>query len=261
MLRHSANVGMAQFVNMMRPTTFYHYVTDQFGFNSPTGIQLAGESPGFVRTPTNGQPWRMMDLLTNSYGQGINVTPLQLTAAVGALANGGWRMKPYIVKSIIYPGEDNRPPYIAHPQRVVQAVSAATAQTMTALLQHSAENGEATCALTKDYPAAAKTGTATIEGPAAHGLDYTGGTVASLVGYAPVNDPKFVMLVTLNHPKPGYNNNDIWGSVVAAPAWHDIAMALYRLMGIVPQPGSTPAQLDQWQGSGPGGWACAFDPQ
>lgn len=255
MLRHSANVGMAQFVNKMSPLTFYNYVTNRFGFNSQTGVDLPDESPGYVRTPTNGRPWQMEDLLTNSYGQGINVTPLQLTTAVAALANGGWRMRPYIVQRIEY--RDHV--WVAKPRRVTQAVSAATAATMTDILQKSAVDGEATCALTKNYPVAAKTGTATIENPAAHGLNFNAGTVASLIGYAPVNDPKFVMLVTLTHPQPGPNNNDIWGSVVAAPAWHDIALALYSLMNIPPQPGSTPPNLAAMQG--PTGWACGFMPQ
>lgn len=256
MLRYSANVGMAQFANMMRPTTFYHYVTDQFGFNAPTGIDLPGESPGHVRTPLTDPLWQMMDLLTNSYGQGIDVTPLQLTTAMAALANGGWRMRPYLVKSIIYPAEAHRAPWIARPQRVVRAVSPATAAAMTQMLRRSAEDGEATCALTNNYPVAAKTGTATIEGPSAHGLDLTGGTVASLIGFAPVDDPRFVMLVTIRRPRPGPNNNHIWGSVVAAPAWHDIALSLYRIMGIAPRIGSTSPRIPLWQG--PTDWSCAF---
>lgn len=259
MIRHSANVGMAQFANMIGPMKFYRYLTGNFGFGKPTGIDLPNESAGLVRTPSSGQEWQLMDLLTNSYGQGIDVTPLQLTAAVGALANGGWRMRPYIVKSRFHPGQ-NAPYWTAQPRRATQAVSAATAAQMTSVLQDASNDGgaEATCAMTKDYPVAAKTGTATIEGPAAFGLNLSQGTVASLIGWAPTNDPKFVMLITVKHPQPGPKNNDIWGSVVAAPAWHDIAENLYRLMGISPQPGSTPPKLPQWQGSGQGGWACGY---
>ena len=130
---------------------------------------------------------------------------------------------------------------------------------MTHLLQQSAYNGEATCALTTDYPVAAKTGTATIEQPAAHGLDLAAGTVASLVGWAPANNPRFVMLVTLTHPQPGPRGRDIYGAVVAAPTWHDIAVNLYRLFGITPQPGSTPHDLAFLQG--PHYWMCDFMPR
>lgn len=260
MLRHSANVGMAQFADMMGPSTFYRYVVTRFGFNTPTGIGL-GESSGYVRTPFNGANWQMEDLLTNSYGQGIDVTPLQLVTAFAAMANGGWRMQPYIVKSIIYPQELHRAPLVVQPRRVVRAVSAATAATMRDVLLEASNSvqAETVCAETNNYPTVVKTGTATIEGPSAHGLDLTHGTTASLIGYAPANDPKFVMLVTLRHPQPGPDGQGIYGAVAAAPAWHDIALSLYRIMGITPQIGSTPDQLGLWQG--PQGWNCGFVPQ
>jgi cell division protein FtsI/penicillin-binding protein 2 len=257
MLRHSANVGMVQFAGKMNPLTYYRYLIDRFGFGSPTGVDLPGESAGAVRTPDHG-PWQLLDLYTNSYGQGIDVTPLQLTDAVAALANGGWRMKPYVVKSITYPDHSHAGWY-ARPQRVTRAVKPSTAATMTGLLVKSAVDGEATCALTAGVPVAAKTGTATIDQPGAHGQSFTSGTVASLIGYAPANNPRFVMLIVIRHPQPGPIGNDIWGSVVAAPAWHDVALSLYRLMNIVPQPGSTPDTLGKLQG--PTDWDCAFMPQ
>jgi cell division protein FtsI/penicillin-binding protein 2 len=255
MLQHSANVGMAQFANMEGPLRFYKYVIDRFGFNARTGLDLPGESPGYVRSPGHGR-WQLMDLLTNSYGQGIDATPLQLTTAVAALANGGWRMRPYVVQRIQYADHHS---WIARPRRVARAVRAATAATMTHLLQKSAYNGEAMCALTANYPVAAKTGTATIEQPAAHGLNLAAGTVASLVGWAPANNPRFVMLVTLTHPQPGPGGRNIYGAVVAAPAWHDIAVNLYRLFSITPQPGSTPPDLAELQRSRL--WMCDFMPQ
>ena len=258
MLRHSANVGMAQFANMMGAGTFYKYVIDRFGFNSPTGVGLPDESGGYVRTPTDDPLWQMEDLLTNSYGQGIDATPLQVVTAFAALANDGWRMRPYIVKSIIYPQQMHRANFIARPQRVARAVSARTAATLRSVITDASDTdtAETTCALTKNYPVIAKTGTATIEGPSAHGMDLTGGTTASLLGYAPADDPKFVMLVTLRDPAPGPSGQDIYGAVAAAPAWHDIAESLYRIMGIMPQIGSTPPKIDFWQG--PMDWNCGF---
>ncbi len=258
MLQHSANVGMAQFANIMGPTTFYHYVVGRFGFNAPTGIDLPDESSGLVRTPWGGQPWQMMDLLTNSYGQGINVTPLQLTTAVAALANGGVRMRPYVVQRIQYQYPTHHT-WVARPHVAGRAVSAATANTMTGILKESAYDGEAMCALTNGYPVAAKTGTATIEGPAAHGMNLTGGTVASLIGYAPANNPRFVMLVTLTRPHLPNDGNHIWGSTTAAPVWHDIAVQLYRLLGILPVPGATQPDLVQKQG--PTDYGCEFQAQ
>ena len=261
MLEHSANVGMVQFVDMIKPPmVFYDYLKGRFGLGQYTGLGLPGEDPGIVNTPLNDPRWSGEDLFTNSYGQSINVTPIQLTAAVGALANGGVRMRPYLVRQIVT--ADGRPVLTAHPHAIARAVSPATAATMTNILERSAygedgSNGEALCALTQDYPVAAKTGTATIDAPAAHGLNLDKGTTASLIGYAPADNPKFVMLVTLTDPHLPADGNHIWGSTTAAPTWHDIAMKLYRVLGIPSRPGSTPSDVSKKQYPGvPNG--CEF---
>lgn len=257
MLQHSANVGMVQFADMIHPPqALYDYYTRRFGFGAATGVDLPGEAAGFMRTPKS-PLWQHMDLFTNSYGQGMDATPLQLTAAVGALANGGWRMHPYIVQRVVSSGGSTI--WSARPKRVTRAVSAATAATMTTMLQGSAFNGEAMCALTKDYPVAAKTGTSTIENPSAYGVNLRGQTIASLIGYAPVNNPRFVMLVTLTHPHLPNDNNHIWGSTTAAPTWHDIATKLYQLLKIPATPGSTQPTLPLMQG--PKWYGCEFMPQ
>ncbi len=259
MLRHSANVGMAQFADLEGPKTFYDYIVNHFGMGSQTGIDLPDEGAGIVRTPFNGSYWEPMDLLTNSYGQGIDVTPLQQIDAVATLANHGMRMRPYLVQRIINPDGTTRSTTQPHP--LGQAISAATAATLTGILQRSAVDGEATCALTPEEPVAAKTGTATIDNPSAHGWSLTDGTVASLIGYAPADNPRFVMLVTLYHPQPGPNGNHIWGSETAAPVWHDLAQALYRALNIPKEtdPNVTPAKLANDQGpNGPFG-QCEFN--
>lgn len=259
MLRHSANVGMVQFADMEGPKTFYDYIVNHFGMGSQTGIDLPAEGAGIVRTPFNGSFWQNMDLLVNSYGQGIDVTPLQLIDAVAALANHGVRMRPYLVQRIINHDGTTRSTTQSHP--LGQAISDATASTLTSILQRSAVDGEATCALTPEEPVAAKTGTATIDNPSAHGWSLTDGTVASLIGYAPADNPRFVMLVTLYHPNPGPNGNHQWGSETAAPVWHDIAQALYRALNIPKEtdPNITPAKLANDQGpNGPFG-QCEFN--
>jgi len=259
MLRHSANVGMVQFADLEGPKTFYDYIVNHFGMGSRTGIDLPDEESGIVRSPFNGSYWQPMDLLTNSFGQSIDVTPLQQITAVAALANHGRRMRPYLVQRIINPDGTTRS--TTQPYVLGQAVSDATASTLTGILQRAAVDGEATCALTPDEPVAAKTGTATIDGPSAHGEDFSNGTVASLIGYAPADNPRFVMLVTLYHPQPGPNGNHQWGSETAAPVWHDIAQALYRALNIPKEtdPNVTPAKLANDQGpNGPFG-QCEFN--
>lgn len=256
MLQHSANVGMAQFADMIGPKAFYSYL-NRFGFGSSTGVDLPGEETGIVRSPFNGSKWQPMDLLVNSYGQSIDVTPLQLISAVASLANGGTRMQPYIVQRILDPAT-NATLWNARPTAVNHPVSPQTAATMTGLLQRSAVDGEATCALTADEPVAAKTGTTTIDPVGQYGQNTSDGTIASLIGYAPANNPRFVMLVTLNHPDPGKDGQDIYGSVAAAPAWHDIALGLYKILNIAPQTNVAPGADKLAALQGRNDWNCGF---
>ncbi len=274
MLRHSANVGMVQFAAMIQPPQkFYNYLVNNFGFDRPTGIGL-GEETGIVRQPIGGH-WQQIDQLTNAYGQSIDVTPLQLVTAMGALANGGKRLRPYVVQRVEYPSGRV---VATRPKVVAQAVKPSTAATMTEVLHRAGfsqnlidgnPNGasEATCALTQGFPVAAKTGTSTVDVVKSGAQDTSKGTVASLLGYAPIDDPKFVMLVTVDHPRqlPGDTTagSHIYGAITAAPVWHDIAESLYRYLDIAPRP--EPLRNDPILGSdnipqfqGPQGWGCEF---
>jgi len=274
MLRHSANVGMVQFAAMIQPPQkFYNYLVNNFGFDRPTGIGL-GEETGIVRQPIGGH-WQQIDQLTNAYGQSIDVTPLQLVTAMGALANGGKRLRPYVVQRVEYPSGRV---VATRPKVVAQAVKPSTAATMTEVLHRAGfsqnlidgnPNGasEATCALTQGFPVAAKTGTSTVDVVKSGAQDTSKGTVASLLGYAPIDDPKFVMLVTVDHPRqqPGDSSvgSHIYGAITAAPVWHDIAESLYRYLDIAPRP--EPLRNDPILGSdnipqfqGPQGWGCEF---
>ncbi len=271
MLRHSANVGMVQFVQKIQPAQkYYDYLVKRFGFSRKTGLGLYEEA-GAVRQADGGH-WQSLDLLVNSYGQSVDVTPLQMVVAVGALANGGKRMQPYVVQKIVYFGNHVQE---TQPRVVAQAVSPSTADTITGVLHRSGlsqdirdanpyGNSEATCALTDGFPVAAKTGTTTVDTSATGVSDLGKGTVASLVGYAPVDNPRFVMLVTVDHPQTlstdSAGNNHIYGAVTAAPVWHDIAERLYPLLGIAPQPNyPDPPHTDIPRMQGPQGWGCEFD--
>jgi len=273
MLRHSANVGMVQFVQKINPPqTYYDYLIKHFGFTKSTGIGLIGEEIGAVRQPVGGH-WQQLDLLVNSYGQSIDVTPLQLVTAMGALANNGKRMRPYLVQKIVYPGGRT---WDEHPKVAAQAVSPATAATITRVLHQSGlsadlhddnplGNSEATCALTNGFPVAAKTGTTMPDVSASGAVDLSRGTIASLLGFAPIDNPRFVMLVTVDHPQrlstDNPQNSHIYGSVTAGPTWHDIAERLYQLMRVAPAPNyPDPIKEDipRFQGAQQG-WGCEFN--
>ncbi|MGH2448286.1 MAG: peptidoglycan D,D-transpeptidase FtsI family protein [Chloroflexota bacterium] len=222
-LQHSANVGASWVAEQLGTRRFYDYL-HRFRLGRPTGIQLAGEARGQVIFPGE-KGWTVVSQYTNSFGQGIAVTPLQLIRAIGAVANHGVMMKPQIVKQTFYQGHLRR----NKPVRVARVMSARSAHTVTDMLVHSAVNGEAALALVKGYNIAAKTGTSNVAGP--DGGYLPSDTVASIIGWAPAFHPKFIILVVINHPR-----DTPWGSIAAAPVLHNLFQDLFVYYHIPPNP-------------------------
>ncbi len=224
-LQHSANVGASFVAGRLGTDRFYTYL-HRFRFGQRTGIDLPGESAGDVPLPGN-KNWSIVNLYTNSFGQGLAMTPLQLTSAVQAVANGGVMMRPQIVRRIVYDGRIiNRPPVAEG-----RVISARTSHTLTDMLLHSAIDGEAQLALVKGYNIAAKTGTANIPGPGGGYLPNT--TIASTIGYAPAFHPRLLILVKIDRPR-----DTIWGSEAAAPVLHNLFQELFMYYHIPPNPGA-----------------------
>ncbi|MCL4360127.1 penicillin-binding protein 2 [Patescibacteria group bacterium] len=219
-LEYSSNVGMVAIERLLgrdRMLSLIH----AFGFGVPTGVDLEDEASPELR-PDNA--WADIDLATASFGQGIAVTPLQMVRAVAALANGGWLMEPHVVKTIT----DSRGKVIPiPPKRIRQVISTSAAHIMTEMMIAAVDKGEAKWAKPAGYRIAGKTGTAQV--PVAGHYDAQK-TIASFVGFAPADDPKFVMLVTLSEPTAS-----IWGSETAAPVFFRIADDLFSYYGIPPQ--------------------------
>jgi cell division protein FtsI/penicillin-binding protein 2 len=209
-LQYSANTGAVWVEQQLGANRLERYI-DAFGFLHTTGVDLPGEAAG-ARDTTSA-----LDLTAaeNAFGESIAVTPLQLAAAYGALANGGLLMRPYIVASAAADGGAG-PVTTYGPQPVRQVVSAATAQEVTQMLVDSARVSEAQMNLLPGYAIAAKTGTST-PGPSNPALTY-----ASVVGYAPAADPRFVLLVKLDHPR-----TTIFGGSAAGPLWRALAQQLF----------------------------------
>src|SRR5207248_4333697 len=141
----SANVGASWVAQRMGVARFYAYMK-RFQMNRPTGVDLAGEETGLMPFPGD-KNWTIASLYTNSFGQGLLISPLRLMTSIGAVANGGVMMKPQIVKRMVYDGSviDRRP---VSQGRVI---SARTSHTLTDMLVHSAIDGEASEALVKGY--------------------------------------------------------------------------------------------------------------
>jgi cell division protein FtsI (penicillin-binding protein 3) len=222
-LQHSANVGASFVAKQLGTAAFYSYVS-KFLFGRDTGIDVTGEIPGTVLYP--GSPgWTLVSLYTNSFGQGIAVTPVQMVRAVSAVANGGILVRPQVVTKITYGGRIITKP----PVRLGRVIKASTAHTLTTMLLHSAIGGEASAALIKGYNIAAKTGTANVAG--SNGQYISNDTIGSIVAYAPAYHPRFVALVIVNHPR-----DQPWGSVTAGPVMHDLIQQLILHYHIAPNP-------------------------
>lgn len=219
-LEYSSNVGMVYVAGKLGKENLLAYLRS-FGFGTATGVDVEEESAPQLR---NDNEWSAIDLATASFGQGIAVTPIQMVRAVGALANDGNLMEPHVVKEI----RDSRGRTVpVRPKKVRQVLSPATANVIAEMMVAAVDNGEAKWAKPKGYRIAGKTGTAQI--PVAGHYDEKK-TIASFVGFAPADNPKFVMLVTLREP-----TSSPWGSETAAPLFFTIAGDLFRYLGISPQ--------------------------
>lgn len=219
-LEYSSNVGMVFVAQKLGKQALIDEIK-AFGFGKPTNIDLEDESSPDLR-PDN--QWYEIDEYTASFGQGIAVTPIQMVRAVAALANGGKLMEPHVVKEI-RDAKGKTIPIL--PKVVSQVLKPQTAKTITDMMVAAVDNGEAKFAKPKGYRIAGKTGTAQI--PVAGHYDATK-TIASFVGFAPADNPAFVMLVTLREP-----SSSQWGSETAAPTFFSIARDLFTYWGIPPQ--------------------------
>jgi cell division protein FtsI/penicillin-binding protein 2 len=218
-LQHSLNVCLAWVATQTGPNNLYHYL-QSFGIGRLTGIDLALETPGRLKVPGDSD-WYAADLGTNSFGQGVSATPIQMATAVSAIANNGVMMTPKIVRAVINNG------YQHNIEDRVQGmpIKPETAKTLSEMLAHSLEE-EASDALVEGYRVAGKTGTAEIPTP----MGYTSNeTNASFVGWGPVDDPQFLVYVWLEKP-----STSPWGSVVAAPVFRDAVKELVVLLNLPP---------------------------
>lgn len=218
-LEHSSNVGMVYVSRQLGSERMLRYIKN-FGFGEPTGIDLEEESSPELRRDRD---WREIDFATASFGQGIAVTPIQMVRGVAALANDGWIMEPHVVREV--QNADGRV-LTVKPKKIRQVISSSAAKVITEMMVASVDNGEAKWAKPEGYRIAGKTGTAQI--PVAGHYDDKK-TIASFVGFAPADNPRFVMLVTLQEP-----TSSPWGSETAAPLFFAIARELFLYWGIPP---------------------------
>ena len=227
-LQRSLNTGTAWVATQMGAYRFYDYVT-AFGFGDVTGSGLGGESPGILKQPGN-LFWSEVDLATNSFGQGISVTPLQIVRAYAAIANGGELLRPRIVRSVITKDGVQDFPVVSDGR----VISEETAASVRRMMQAVVDGVSGHPAQTPGWPVAGKSGTSDI---VENGVYLEDESIASFAGFAPVDDPRVVILVKLDRPQ-----GEIFGGVVAAPVFSALLADVLPLLGV--HPSSYVAQPD-----------------
>jgi len=218
-LKVSSNIGIYKVGRKVGKKTFGDIV-DLFGFGKKTGIDYPGEAPGYVRPAAL---WQDIEFANISFGQGIRMTPLQLASGFSTIANGGVRMKPYFVSEVS--DSQGRTIIQNKPQVVSHVLSKQTADLVIDMLTEvTKEGGTATKAALPGYTVAGKTGTAQkfVNGSYSHTK-----FMSSFVGIVPAENPKLVILVTIDEPQ-----GVIYGGLIAAPVFKKIAWESLRDLGI-----------------------------
>jgi len=203
-LSRSSNVGAITLAQLLGKERLSRWIT-RFGFGRVTGIDFPGESPGIVLPP---ERWSGSTIGNVPIGQGIAVTPIQMASAYAAIANGGVWTRPHLLDRVV---AEPRAGLVR--RRIVSSDVAAQLNTMLRLV---VTEGTGTLAAVPGYVVAGKTGTA--QKPDPRGGYSDSRYVASFVGFVPATKPRLVILVAVDEPKGA-----IWGGVVSAPAFAEIA--------------------------------------
>lgn len=218
----SSNVGISKLINQHYKNNPAQFVNRLYsmGLNDPLGISISGESKPNIRHPKDKGRWSGTTLPWMSIGYGVEITPLQTLSFYAAIANGGKKMRPYFVESVL---DNGRVDKAFSPQVISPSIcSKTTIDVVMQMMEGVVERGTAQNIRTRQYKIAGKTGT--------NWIDYGKKTEddrtkyqASFVGYFPADKPKYACIVVVNDPK----ENGSYGGDVAAPVFRQIADYVY----------------------------------
>lgn len=220
-IEYSSNSGAAYASDQVDAESLYRMLT-RFGFGRPTGLPLLGETPGLLRKPSL---WSARSKPTVTIGQEISVSAIQVLQAATAIANGGVLLRPLIVKKIVSPEGKVVREFGREP--LWEVVSPEVAGEMLQFMEvATSSSGTARRAAVPGVRISAKTGTAQV-------ANETGGYsdkdfIASILGIFPTDDPRLIIYVVMQNPK----GESYYGSTIAAPIFHDVAVALIDQLGI-----------------------------
>lgn len=233
-LIYSSNVGLIHIGQAEGVKNFYDYWR-LFGFNHRTGIDLPGEGHSIIFPEKNLNP---VDFATMTFGQGLAVTPIQQVAAIGAIANGGDLLTPYLVQKIVAP--DGKVIFTHH-VHVVRDVAPRSIMTKVtnAMIKVVDDDPQGNVGEIPGYNIAGKTGTAQIPKPG--GGYYANLYNLSFLGFVPAHHPRFEIYVSVNEPL----HTAQWGDWVATPAAKYVISRTLKYLAIPPH--LTTAQKKQQQ--------------
>ena len=220
-LAKSSNVAAIKLGMRVGDPTMYDYIK-RFGFGSKTGIELPGETNGIVRKV---ERWQPSSIGSIAIGQEVGVTPVQMVAAFGALANDGVRIAPHLIREVRDAG--GNVVYRAQPEQR-RVLTAETATALRGMLEGVTLNGTAKKAQLDGYSAAGKTGTAQKIDPKTKAYSSTK-FVGSFVGFAPVSNPQVAIIVVIDEPAGAYHGGD-----VAAPVFREVAEQVLPALNVMP---------------------------
>lgn len=207
---HSSNIGSLK-VSLMMDPVIHRDLLIKFGIGQPTGIDIPGESQGLI-LPVD--QWDELTHATIGYGYGLASTPIQMAAAISAIANDGVWVRPHVL--------------IDTPVKKHRVISSKTSKDLTDLLVASIKAQPKSTVALPGIPVAGKTGTSLKPRERGHG--YSTDLFTSFVGYYPANDPKALVMVVIDSPRIG----NAWGSTVAGPIFHEVALKTAGYLGIKP---------------------------
>ena len=244
-LGNSCNIAFGHIGLRMGGDTFYDYLKS-FGVMEKTGVDLPGEASGlfyerkYLNDPAN---YGTSYLITSSFGQSFRITPMQLVRAVAAIVNGGYVLEPYIVSEVV----DADGNTVEKNEKTVlrQVISQQTSGTMRTLMEQVVTEGTASAARTPGYHVGGKTGTSEKLDEYDENGQQVKDKIVSFVGVAPIDDPKYVVLVALDTPAYSENSEKytvhgmyISGGLMAAPTVRDIFLDILPYLGVEPDYGS-----------------------
>lgn len=229
-VENSCNPGFVALGERLGKTALFSYIK-KFGFGHKTGIDLPGEGNGILFKPSKVGP---LELATTSFGQGVSTTPIQQVMAMGAVANGGKLMKPYVVQDV-QSHQTGKVLQHTNPTVVRQVITPQTASTVRTALESVVARGSGNKAYQPGLRIAGKTGTAQV---AKNGHYQSGHYIVSFMGMAPANNPKLVVFFAIDNPHP--KQGVVFGGVIVAPIVGNIMADSLQQMGVEPSSDGIP---------------------